>query len=423
MKSPKPDHFCVIPFVHFSCKPDGRARVCCFSKESYVLNKDGQPSYLGKTPINEIWNSEWMNSFRQRTLGPTPLKECQHCYTEEAAGKQSKRLRETKKYEARAAEAVAYAMENEGRIEPFRPIYFDLRLGNLCNLKCRSCNPLFSSAWAREVENNPESKAHQKYQDLLNESYRSESWYKNPDFWEQFKEIADTVEEIYLTGGEPMLIKEHFTLLKYFVEQGHAAKIQLRYNTNVTLLPSEFLALAPEFKEVVLSCSIDALEEKNDWLRFPSKWKVISTNFDRILQLPANVRVDINCTVSVFNILYFDELVRHFKKISQISGRKFEVSADILHEPHFMRLELLPLEQKKLAQERLRALEMKVTNLTDLETRTLKALIKMLDKIDADEKNQLKELSLHINSLDKIRNENFNLIFPEISMLGAENKI
>lgn len=414
MSSDLPQHFCVVPFVHFSCKPDGSPRVCCFSQNSYVLNDDGKRSHLSTQSIDEIWHSKWMNSFREKMFSQAIPPECRFCHNEEAAGKTSKRQSENRKYLENSKEIISNAKNHNGKINS-PPIYFDLRLGNLCNLKCRTCNPLFSSAWAREVEAHPTNAVLQSYQSTLDQARLSESWHKSPDFWEQFHSIAGSIEEIYLTGGEPMLIKEHFSLLKFFTENDYAKNIYLRYNTNLTLLPEEFLKLAPSFKKISLSCSIDALREKNDWLRSPSKWSVIEENFNKTLLLPENVNIDINCTVSIFNVFYFDELFLFFKDIAHRTGRKVEVFPDILHEPEFMQLHLLPDGLKTQAKEKLMSL-LGRSDLNSSEKKNISSLVKLLEVQNTNQADLLNQLKDHIVALDKIRNEKFEMVFPELQV-------
>lgn len=410
-----PHHFCVVPFVHFSCKPDGSPRVCCFSQNSYVLNDDGKRSHLSHQSIDEIWHSKWMNTFREKMLSQAVPPECQFCHNEEAAGKTSKRQSENRKYLETSKEIISCAKNKNGKIDS-SPVYFDLRLGNLCNLKCRTCNPLFSSAWAREVEAHPTNAVLKTYQSTLDQARLSESWHKSPDFWNQFHSIAGSIEEIYLTGGEPMLIKEHFALLVFFKENDYAKNIYLRYNTNLTLLPDEFLQLAPSFKKISLSCSIDGLKDKNDWLRSPSKWPVIEENFNKTLKLPANVSIDINCTVSIFNVLYFDELFLYFKNIARETGRMVEVFPDILHEPEFMPLHLLPSNLKIQAQDRLLKL-LERSDLTTTERKNISSLSRLLNVQNDNQEELLQQLKNHIVALDNIRNEKFELVFPELAQL------
>lgn len=417
MTSKLPEHFCSVPFALFSSKPDGSIRLCNYSQTAYVLNEEGQRYNLSENTIDEVWHSKWMNRFREKMLSQNVPAECQVCHKEEACGKTSKRFIENKKYLEKSQDSISYAEKNHGKVETF-PVHFDLRLGNLCNLKCRTCNPLFSSTWAKEVESYPDSVVLQAYQGSLDRARTNKSWHKDPAVWAKFHDIAGSIEEIYLTGGEPMMIKEHYSLLKFLTENDYAKNITIRYSTNLTMLPDEFLQYAPSFKKISMSCSIDAYGLRNDWLRSPSKWAKIEENFMKALMLPDSVYLDINATLSIFNVYYFDELFLYFKKLSKESGRNFHVFTDILYEPDFMQMKLLPDHLKEKTRHKLKAL-LKFEDLTLGERKNIFSILNSLDEVDENVDQRRVELRQHILELDKIRNEDFVSVFPELAELVA----
>ena len=57
-----------------------------------------------------------------------------------------------------------------------------------------------------------------------------------------FLEFLPYIEEIYLTGGEPLLIKEQYYLLEFIVKEGFASNIKIRYNTNITKYDKKVVA-------------------------------------------------------------------------------------------------------------------------------------------------------------------------------------
>src|SRR5262249_15682749 len=157
-------------------------------------------------------------------------------------------------------------------------------------------------------------------------------------------EIAPHLEQIYISGGEPMLIEAHFALLEHLVEIGQAPHVKLAYNTNLTVLPERFCKVAPFFKQIELSCSVDGVGAQNEWIRSQSQWVIVLGNLKAACALPKNVEISINCCLSIFNVFYFDEIFRYMKNLSLSLGRELPVFPDILHEPRFMRAELLPLD-------------------------------------------------------------------------------
>ena len=93
--------------------------------------------------------------------------------------------------------------------------------------------------------------------------------------WTNLFSIADTVEEIYLTGGEPTIIKQQHKLLDYFIENKIAKNIKLKYNTNLTNVRKHLISRWKNFQKVQLNCSIDAVGDLNKYIRYPSDWKKI----------------------------------------------------------------------------------------------------------------------------------------------------
>ena len=83
---------------------------------------------------------------------------CDLCWKEESIGLNSKRVYMNKvvtngvKYDI---DRIRNSTQSDGTIDTkeFPLNYFDLRFGNLCNLKCRSCGPNDSSLWYEDYFN------------------------------------------------------------------------------------------------------------------------------------------------------------------------------------------------------------------------------------------------------------------------------
>jgi organic radical activating enzyme len=61
-------------------------------------------------------------------------------------------------------------------------------------------------------------------------------WPEREKTWENLYLIADTVEEIYLTGGEPTLAIEQYKLFDSLIEKGLSKKIKLKYIIKLKVL-------------------------------------------------------------------------------------------------------------------------------------------------------------------------------------------
>ena len=260
--------FCVLPFMHAAVNPGGGFRVCCNSNpaNNKVLKDDGSgKAYrIFKDDINEMWNSKWMQDIRQEFIDGKRPETCQRCFREEDAGVRSPRIGYNEKW-----------LKDNVKIEKEIPLdvrYVDLRLGNLCNLKCRMCNPWSSSMWVKDwnkvvpgqtglTPNEPLTKEQFDYMEVMKE------WPDRKQTGVNFVEIAQTIEEIYLTGGEPTLATSQYALFDYCIEKGIAKKIKLKYNTNLTNIPQKMVDYWKHFKGVQLNTSIDATGARDRYIR------------------------------------------------------------------------------------------------------------------------------------------------------------
>jgi len=342
------DTFCVLPFMHVAVSPTGSFRVCCNSdpKTNKIYKTPGKEYKFFRDDVNEVWNSPDYKKIRSEFIqGKRPVT-CERCFREEDAGIRSPRIGYNEKW-----------WREDVRVEENIPLdirYVDIRLGNLCNLKCRMCNPWSSSMWVKDWNSvvptaQLEPNAPLSEQDL--------DWLEKMGEWpdaEQtgvnFVEIAHSIEEIYLTGGEPTLALSQYALFDYCIKNDIAKNIRLKYNTNLTNVPAKMLEYWKHFKRVQLNCSIDAVGDRDRYIRYPSTWDKIQENFSKLKDLP-NVYIQIHCTVQVLNMCALSEL---FAWISTQNIQPEQIYLNILNHPECMNIRSLPEELKRLATARLK---------------------------------------------------------------------
>jgi len=378
--------FCILPWMHLATNASGNLRVCCNSTpgKNFITKQDGTPYKLQKDDLQEAWNSKVYTTIRKQMLAGERPEMCQRCFREEDVGIKSSRQGWNDKWQENK-EYAHYA--------PFDIKYVDLRLGNLCNLKCRMCNPYASNMWVKEWHLVEDALSESEYNRLKNMN-----WPAHEKTWENLFSIANTVEEIYLTGGEPTIIKEQHRLLDYFIDQGIAHKIKLKYNTNLTNIPNHLLDRWKKFKRIQLNCSIDAVGKLDHYIRYPSNWNIIQRNFETIRSL-SNATVEIHCTVQMYNILKLNELLEWAVPY----GHK--IYFNILNHPDQLNIRVLPEHLKQLAAERLQSY---------LHLEKVQGIIDYM--MSEDWSNKLSVFYKYTNELDKSRNENLFDIIPELKL-------
>lgn len=365
--------FCPLPWIHLDVKTSGDLRVCSPSAQGptrgLLRGENGQVLNLARASIAESRNAPLLKEIRQAILKGEFHPECHRCQSEEKAGVASRRLVEEDIWKDRFGfqDALRFTTE-DGAVQGVHPLHFGLRLGNHCNLRCRSCSPTDSDGWYDDyvalngyagfrdgdlrlvLEKGPG--------DRRVEPTGHYKWHESDSFWDEFFSQAASIRVINMTGGEPFLIRRHFEFLKRCVESGHAGHITLEYNTNTTSLPKELLALWPSFERVKIGCSIDAIGAVNDYIRHPSRFSNIEKNLLTIDGLGENVIAWIACTVSLLNVFYLDDLVKWklrlgLRKVNSLDGPWPLVMAHPLHRPAYLSVHALPLSAKQRIIEKL----------------------------------------------------------------------
>jgi hypothetical protein len=190
-------------------------------KSNKLLNMD-------TTSVPDILNSHSFNLVREEMLLGKEPKACSRCYQAERNGEWNKRQHENLKFNWKSPNRINVVTDD---LE-----FLELRLGNVCNLACATCNSFSSSKWKQD-----EIKLSKKLPWFTAYDSAQASWFESVEFYAKLAEQSKNVKVIYINGGEPFLIKAHKRLLDDLIVQGVAGEIELEYSTNVTILPEEFL--------------------------------------------------------------------------------------------------------------------------------------------------------------------------------------
>jgi len=443
------DKFCVLPWIHVATRPNGDARLCCGSNASQATNgildagnikkENGEPANFGKENLYSAINNEYMRNVRTTMLaGDIPLS-CTKCFEEEANGMISKRLWESfwwQEEEGTSFEDLISETSDDGTI-PNKVEYLDLRLGHTCNLKCVMCTPNDSSRWTQDYDKLIATTSDPQIHKQVNfdASKFNNKWYERPELWNEIFQQIPNIKQLYFAGGEPLMIKEHRKLLEEVIRQGYANQITLRYNSNGTLVEDWILELWSHFKQVKYGFSIDDIEDRNHYIRYPTKWQTIVDTLHKLDKTPDNIVVSIACAVQVFNILHVTEFAKwvisqNFQKINKSVYQGVEtgggiISMHLLYIPTFLSARILPQEDK--AKLRDKFLEFKDwlwnnyrqdDDFWKYNPNGWKRWEGLLSFVEAeDHSNLLTTFKQYVDSLDRIRGLNAKEIFPELEHL------
>lgn len=415
--------FCPLPFVHLATRPNGDVRVCCTAnasgagiddnKGAGLVTEDGVNMNLREHTIGQVWNSKFMRDTRLQLLNDQVPTSCTKCFQEEANGITSKRQWETEVWnEHLDMDNIVSTTAEDGSLPVSIP-YFDLRLGNLCQLKCVMCSPHDSSSWIKDWKlQYPKYKSIELKQDQGWDSKYDYTWYQKGNFLDTMKEQAQFIKELYFAGGEPLLIPEHYKILQFMVDTGNAGNCMLRYNSNGLELPEKLLELWSHFKEVRFNFSIDAVGDKNHYIRYPSDWNTIVKNLHILDNTPDNIIVNIACAVQLLNIMYLPELAKwkisqNFKKVHMHQKTNGDIGTHLVYFPSYLNIRVLSAELKELAAKN-------IQQFTD-NPRWLGFIDYMMQE---DWSSKLPSTIEYLETCDTTRGTNFRSMFPELNKLA-----
>jgi hypothetical protein len=440
--------FCVLPWIHLATRPNGDMRLCCTANISgagtdhqigLVKNSTGKPVNFAKEKPLEAFNNQFMKDVRKTMLAGKIPASCKGCYDEESQGLISKRIWETahwKNDENIDLQELVLQTQEDGTV-PDKLYYLDLRLGNTCNIKCIMCSPHDSSKWVNDWKQllpQLENKT-VKEQMSWNKTEFNNFWYKKGHFWKEIYDQIPNLKQVYFAGGEPLMIDEHKLFIKEIIKQGYQDRILLRYNSNGILVDNELIDLWSKFRKVKFAVSIDACFERDEYIRYPTKFSEVEKTLQLLDNTPDNIQVSIATAIQIFNIKHMPDFLKwkiekNFKKINidkvygHIVGGGL-INIHLVHIPTFLNITILPKEDKEEITEKFNNLKIWLyKNYTTTEDfwkinptgwKKWEGILSHMNS--QDNSHLLSGFKEYVTKLDKIRNLNSKKVFPELSHL------
>jgi MoaA/NifB/PqqE/SkfB family radical SAM enzyme len=396
MKIPH-EKFCVLPWVSLETSPIGTVRPCCLATDE-IVDGAGEKFRLASSDFQTIQDSGHMRQLRRDFLDGKQPQTCRRCWQEERAGRTSKRMH--------TLDRLKHMGISETWTEDAKPLMFlDLKLGNICNLKCRICGSWSSSTFATEELNfiiDREEKKNSFHYQML----RDGAWPRNSDnFWHQLDAHMSEVRYIEFTGGEPFMIREHFDLLRRLVDRGYAHQIEIHYNTNGTQYPEEAEDIWRHFRHVEIAFSIDDVGERFEYQRTNAGWKQVNHNIELFRQMRTrnrNITLQVCCTINAFNVMYLVD-VAHW-----IQRQSFDfIYWNMLHDPYYFSIANMPDRAKQAARQRLTSDQIPLDFRAEFD--------RVIDFMINGASNDGSIMRIKIRDLDNKRQQNLQDVSPELA--------
>lgn len=171
-------------------------------------------------------------------------------------------------------------------------------LDTTCNAACIQCGADQSSLWRKQMlENSPNKVYHIQPEEQIDKKI------------DDIAKIVDLskLKDVHFWGGEPLITDTH---LKMIERLGDPKDITLRYTTNSSIFPDDkVLKIWEKFKQVFIGVSIDGIDDKFHYIRWPLAWGKAKRNLESFLtESPSNIEFHVNCCIIPLNVFYVDEL-------------------------------------------------------------------------------------------------------------------
>lgn len=318
--------FCVLPWVHFYFNAQGQINPCCQSDTNYPLGD------FTKDIID--FNSDKIIEFRQTLIDGLKAPQCESCYKKEESNIISPRQYFNQIFKKHIP------INPTSIVKDFALRHLDIRINNLCNLKCRMCSGNYSSRIASEdfqIWGSTE---------FLNNSNSVRSEEK---ILQLVIDHIDTLERIYFAGGEPLINDFHYKILD-ILQDYKKTDIEIIYNTNFSII-DKAVNYWQKFSKITIGASIDLCGPASNYVRNGVEYGILKNNYVKLLRLLPNIDFRITSVLSLYNIFNLCDLQSEW--ISTMNLNPNKISFTILHSPENTSFTVLPNEFKNLAAEKI----------------------------------------------------------------------
>jgi len=391
------EHFCLIPWTHIHGFPTGEAYPCCLGEMDHPIGN------MRENSLEEIWNGPEYVEMRERMLADKPCKQCTRCYEQEKNGFFSMRNSHNKHFGHHIDKV------DQGINPDFEIVYWDIRFSNQCNLKCRSCGPMFSSLWYDDhVKMYGQDPGHKRIE------YAGRT---KTDIWEQLEPQIDNIEQIYFAGGEPLIMQEHYNILKELVRR-ERFDVRLIYNSNfqkLTYKDLDVLEYWKLFENVSIGASLDAMGPRAELIRKGTSWDEVMRNRERMLETCPNVDFYISPTLSIMNVFHVHDFHRDW--VNRGFLKHSDLNVNILQSPEWYRADCLPQHMKDLAIAQIKE-HMDWLEPHDTVRRAINGFNSTVTFLEQTDNTQhLPKFNAMRKLLDGVRDEDFYSVIPELKEL------
>jgi organic radical activating enzyme len=419
--------FCAAKWYNATIWLGSGQTTSCHHPPAHLIDKD-------KVSINPrlLHNTDQKKADRQQMINGERPPGCEYCWKIEDMGRDavSDRVYKSRIYPIEALhEAYQTPVDQDVNLRTLE-IAFD----RTCQFACSYCNPAFSSTWVNDIrKNGPYVALVSDGRNHFTHTHDSAQLFKlnetNPyveaffKWWES--DLHQTLQELRITGGEPLMSGYTWKLIDWFASNKGRSQTRLAINSNLgSQVDIDRLLSSTQDMAIDIYTSNEAVGTQAEYIRDGLVWADWINNVERLLRSGQFRGIHVMCTINALCLHSLDQLLERIVKWKLEYGRDaISFTLNILRFPSFQSPLVLPDHLRTKYRDQLATFMVRhkgYSYLHEHEWNHVQRLVDYLDVVktphsDAFEMPRLlNDFKQFFSQYDQRRDKDFATAFPEL---------
>jgi organic radical activating enzyme len=419
--------FCAAKWYNATIWLGSGQTTSCHHPPAHLVDKD-------KVTTNPrlLHNTDQKKADRALMLAGKRPAGCEYCWKIEDMGRDavSDRVYKSKIYPVKALHEAYHTPATDDVDLRTLEIAFD----RTCQFACSYCNPAFSSTWVKDIKRNgPYNNLVSDGRNHFTHAHESSQLYRHGEtnpyveaffaWWES--DLHRTLQELRITGGEPLMSADTWKLIDWFKTNAGKSSTRLAINSNLgTDVDIDRLLASTQDIEIDLYTSNEAVGSQAEYIRDGLVWTDWVRNVERLLDSGQFRGIHVMCTINALCLSSLDQLLECIVKWKLEYGRDaISFTLNILRFPSFQSPLVLPDHLRTKYRDQLATFMVRHKGYSYLHEHEWNHVQRLVDYLDVvktphseafDRPKLLNDFRQFHTQYDQRRGKNFCETFPEL---------
>ena len=285
--------------------------------------------------VETFYNPAEKREHQKEMLSGGQPTACDSCWRYENIGLTSDRTRKSLGFQDH--------LPAENYLDPdyiFKPKALELAFSNTCNLACSYCSPQFSTSWINDIKNNgvytdiitDDRRHYQKDMEEINHMITP----PDPElFWQWYDTIADGLESIRVSGGEPLMHEDAFKLFDMMVERNPDVECVIHSNlSHKKITMDRFFDKVEKLTNLRMNISNESAGEVAEFIREGMIYSEWIHNLERLCNSTVK-DVSVSTTCSAISLQALDQMYLDIIELRGQTKVTPYISINMVDKPEF----------------------------------------------------------------------------------------